>query len=105
MREDRNQAWAAKGRGEDPIRGQTERNGNRTPLTCALSVRRGGVQSLRNVRLEHYLQQRSSPPGTGGVARSAGVVAHRQSSSIDHPSCAVGAASPPVPGGEPRVTT
>src|SRR5262245_34823534 len=26
-----------------------------------------------------------SPPGTGGVARSAGVVTHRQSSSTDHP--------------------
>src|SRR5262245_46630646 len=46
--------------------------------------------------------ERGSPPGTGGVARSAGVVAHRQSSSTEHPSCAVGAASPPVSGGEPR---
>src|SRR5262245_49875001 len=27
----------------------------------------------------------SSPPGTGGVARSAGVVAHRELSSTDHP--------------------
>src|SRR5262245_10031708 len=45
----------------------------------------------------------SSPPGTGGVARSAGVVAHKLSSSTDRPSCAVGAAVPPVPGGEPRV--
>src|SRR5262245_34806064 len=41
---------------------------------------------------------RGSPPGTGGVARSAGVVAHVKPSATDHPSCA---ASPPVPGGEP----
>src|SRR5262245_15211407 len=45
-----------------------------------------------------------SPPGTGGVARSAGVVAHTASSSTDHPSCAAGAASPPVPGGELLLT-
>src|SRR5262245_23127763 len=62
---------------------------------------------LPRVSLSEYWPRKtcelpSSPPGTGGVARSAGVVAHRQSSSSDHPSCAVGAASPPVSGGESR---